>query len=50
MMACVAGMDTEKEYLETLPQVRTWKVLGQHLELFDAAGTMLARFEARALR
>ncbi len=50
MMACVAGMDTEKEYLETLPQVRAWKVLGQHLELFDAAGTMLARFEARALR
>ena len=50
MMACVDGMDTEKEYLETLPQVRTWKVLGQHLELFDAAGTMLARFEARALR
>lgn len=50
MMACVAGMDTEREYLETLPQVRTWKVLGQHLELFDAAGTMLARFEARALR
>ncbi len=50
MMACVEGMDTEKEYLETLPRVRTWNVLGQHLELFDAAGTMLARFEARALR
>ena len=50
MMACEAGMDTEKEYLETLPQVRTWKVLGQHLELFDATGTRLARFEARALR
>jgi len=30
--------------------VRTWKVLGQHLELFDATGTMVARFEARALR
>ena len=50
MMACEAGMETEKEYLETLPRVRTWKVLGQHLELFDAAGTLLARFEARALR
>jgi copper homeostasis protein (lipoprotein) len=50
MMACEAGMETEREYLETLPQVRTWKVLGQHLELFDATGTMLARFEARALR
>jgi hypothetical protein len=33
-----------------LPRVRTWKVIGQHLELFDAAGTILARFEARALR
>jgi copper homeostasis protein (lipoprotein) len=50
MMACVAGMDTEREFLETLPQVRSWKVLGQHLELFDATGTLLARFEARALR
>jgi copper homeostasis protein (lipoprotein) len=50
MMACESGMETEKEFLETLPQVRTWKVLGQHLELFDATGTMLARFEARALR
>lgn len=50
MMACESGMETEREFLETLPQVRTWKVLGQHLELFDATGTMLARFEARALR
>jgi copper homeostasis protein (lipoprotein) len=50
MMACESGMETEKEYLETLPRVRTWKVLGLHLELFDAAGTLLARFEARALR
>ena len=50
MMACEAGMETEREYIETLPQVRTWKVLGQHLELFDATGTMVARFEARALR
>jgi copper homeostasis protein (lipoprotein) len=50
MMACPDGMDIEKEYLETLPRTRTWKVVGQHLELFDEKGTTLARFEARALR
>lgn len=50
MMACPAGMDTEKEYLDTLQHVRRWRIIGEHLELYDATGTMLCRFEARALR
>ena len=50
MMACPEGGDIEKEYLETLPRTRAWKVIGQHLELFDEQGTTPARFEARALR
>ena len=50
MMACAAGMDTEKEFLATLPRVVRWRITGEHLELYDASATMLCRFEARALR
>ena len=50
MMACVQGMDTEAAFFKALDKVRTWKILGQHLELYDAGGNMLARFEARPLR
>jgi copper homeostasis protein (lipoprotein) len=50
MMACPAGMDTEKEFLDALPQVTRWHIAGEHLELYDASGHVLARFEARALR
>jgi heat shock protein HslJ len=50
MMACPAGMDTEREFLGALPRVTRWKIVGEHLELFDARGKVLARFEARALR
>ena len=49
-MACVQGMDTEAAFLKALESVSTWKISGQHLELYDASGAMLARFEARALR
>jgi heat shock protein HslJ len=50
MMACVEGMETEKAYLEALAQVRRWRIDGIHLELMDATGAVLARFEARPLR
>jgi copper homeostasis protein (lipoprotein) len=50
MMACPEGMDTEKAFLEALRQVNTWKIAGQHLELFDAAGKLVARFEARHMK
>lgn len=49
-MACMQGMETEAALLKALPKVRTWKILGQHLELYDAGGAVVARFEARALR
>ena len=48
-MACSAGMDTEKEFLDTLPHVTRWRIVGEHLEFYDASGTVLGRFEARAL-
>jgi heat shock protein HslJ len=50
MMACPDGMDTEKEFLDTLPHVTRWRIVGEHLEFYDASGTVLGRFEARALR
>jgi copper homeostasis protein (lipoprotein) len=50
MMACPAGMNTEREFLDTLPQVHRWRIVGEHLELSNASGRVLARFEARALR
>ena len=50
MMACPAGMDTEKEFLDTLPLVSRWRISGEHLEFYDASGTVLGRFEARALQ
>ncbi len=49
MMACAQGMDSEKAFLEALGQVNKWKT-GQHLELFDARGKLVARFEARHLK
>jgi copper homeostasis protein (lipoprotein) len=50
MMACPAGMDTEKEFLATLRQVSRWRIAGEHLEFYDASGNVLGRFEARALQ
>ena len=50
LMACPEGMDTEKAFLEALGQVNKWKIAGQHLELFDAAGKLVARFEARHMK
>jgi heat shock protein HslJ len=50
MMACLEGMDTEKAFLKALGQVKKWKIAGQHLELFDAAGKLVARFEARHMK
>jgi heat shock protein HslJ len=47
MMACVRGMETEKAFMDALKLVNRWKLTGQQLDLFDAAGTVIASFEAR---
>ena len=49
-MACPEEMQQEREFVDTLQRVRSWKITGQHLELFDEAGTQVARFEEVALR
>jgi copper homeostasis protein (lipoprotein) len=46
-MACPEEMETERDFVGVLEQARSWKILGDHLELFDAGGGFLARFQAR---
>jgi copper homeostasis protein (lipoprotein) len=46
LMACPAGMDQEQAFLGALGQAARWRVVGSHLELFDAGGVPLARLEA----
>jgi copper homeostasis protein (lipoprotein) len=50
MRACVDGMEGELAFLNALGRVARWNVSGEHLELSDAGGKVVARFEARALR
>ena len=47
MMACIEGMDTEREFLKSLIEVAKWKITEQHLELSDANGKEVAQFVAR---
>lgn len=47
MMACLEGMEIEKALLQVLPQVNSWKIKGQRLDLFDTSGRRIAGFEAR---
>lgn len=48
-IACPEGMRQEQEFTATLARVRSWKITGQHLDLFDEAKTQVARFQAVAL-
>lgn len=50
MMACIQGMDTEKTFLDALGQVTKWKTTGHTLELFDASGNTIARFESQEIK
>jgi heat shock protein HslJ len=50
MMACPHGMDTENLFLAALDRVSRARVSGQRLELLDASGSVVARFEAVHLR
>jgi len=50
LMACQAGMEQEQAFLGALGQVARWRVLGSHLELFDARGTIVVRLEAVHLK
>jgi copper homeostasis protein (lipoprotein) len=49
MMACPNGMNTEQGLAAALGRARSFRLIGQHLDLFDEAGELVARFEARPL-
>lgn len=49
-LACPEGMEQEAVFLRTLERVAAWRVKGRQLDLLDAAGVGIARFEAAALR
>ncbi len=49
MMACADGADTERAFSEALAKAQSWRLIGEHLDLFDGAGDLVARFEARNL-
>ncbi len=46
-MFCPGGMDQEQAFLKALAAVATWNIVGDHLDLYDAGGPLLARFGAR---
>jgi hypothetical protein len=47
MIACREEAKTEAAFLAALQATRTYRVVGRVLELFDAKGATVARFEAR---
>ncbi|MGH9257594.1 MAG: META domain-containing protein [Vicinamibacterales bacterium] len=49
-MACPDTSETERAFHDVLTRASRWRILGDRLELFDAAGTRLARFEPAAGR
>jgi copper homeostasis protein (lipoprotein) len=50
MMACLAGMEQEQRFLQSMENVERYRIRGSHLEMLDSAGAVIARFEAVALR
>ena len=49
-MFCADSMDKESLFIKSLQVVKTYKIIGQALQLFDAEGRLLARFEAIYLK
>jgi copper homeostasis protein (lipoprotein) len=49
-MACPNTEDLEMKYMTALGNASTWRKTAHHLELYDQAGELVARFEARELR
>jgi heat shock protein HslJ len=48
-MACLKGMEVEHGLSEALGASAGWKLAGGRLELYDASGKLLARFEPGAM-
>lgn len=50
MMACPSGMEQEQRFLGSMQKVERYGIRGRQLELRDAAGAVIARFEASPQR
>ena len=48
--ACLDSMEQERRFLQSIEKVERYRISGSHLEMLDAAGTAIARFEAVASR
>ena len=49
-MACQNGMELENSFMQALESTAKWKIEGEHLELSDLTGTLVARFESRYMK
>ncbi|MGD9895468.1 MAG: META domain-containing protein [Candidatus Methylacidiphilaceae bacterium] len=49
-MACPNGGEQEEVFLNALSQVTRYRIQGRQLDLFNVAGTVVATFQAAALR
>lgn len=50
LMMCPQGMELERAFLVALAATARWRIVADQLDLMDAAGSTLARFEAVFLR
>jgi heat shock protein HslJ len=50
MKACLDGMEQEQQFLRAMEKVERYRIAGSHMEMLDATGAVIARFEAVALR
>jgi copper homeostasis protein (lipoprotein) len=46
MRACEEGAEMARSYARALAEASRWRILGRQLELYDAKGRLLARFDA----
>ena len=49
-MACVAGMEQEQRFLQSIEKVERYRIKGSDLEMLDAGGAVVARFQAVTIR
>ena len=49
-MACQNGMELEASLIQALEPTVKWKIEGEHLELSDLNGALVARFESVYLK
>lgn len=50
MMACIQGMEQAGRFTTALGGITRYRIAGEHLELLDITGAMLARLEAVTLK